>query len=193
MKLDPSNQSGVFLGFATHKNVYGAQILTDKSIITAKHQVAFDEKLLPFLEKDNTNSRMRHLQWLLGRKGKSPSISNDDQSCESVHGASTHALYMPDDEASSDDDEVTTLMQDIETLSKNPPFSILEPQPKRTHALHPRPAKKKQRQPNAEAESEGGTDSVRRSSRVNKRSADVSPQPDGVQSGKKVHLSLIHI
>lgn len=187
-KLDPSNQSGVFLGYATQKNVYGAQILTDKSVITARHQVAFDENLLPFLEKDNSNSRMKHLQWLLGRKGQPPSISNDDLSCESGH-TSKNALYLPDDdEQSSDDDEVTTLMQDIETLSKHPPFSILEPQPKRTHALHPRLTKKKQRQAK-EAESEGGTASIRRSSRARKRSVDVSPQPDNVQSGKKVQKS----
>ena len=89
-KLDPSNQSGVFLGYATRKNVYGAQILTDKSVITARHQVAFDENLLPFLEKDNSNSRMKHLQWLLGRKGQPPSISNDEQSCESGPYRLTH-------------------------------------------------------------------------------------------------------
>ena len=35
-KLDPKNQSAVFLGFAHNRNVYGAQILVENSIITAK-------------------------------------------------------------------------------------------------------------------------------------------------------------
>ena len=32
-KLDPKNQSGVFLGFAHNRNVYGAQILVENAII----------------------------------------------------------------------------------------------------------------------------------------------------------------
>ncbi len=50
-KLDPKNQSGVFLGFAHRRNIYGAQILVDKAIITAKHQIAYDVELFPFLAR----------------------------------------------------------------------------------------------------------------------------------------------
>ena len=39
-KLDPKNQSRVFFGFAHGRIIYGAQILVDKAIITAKHQIA---------------------------------------------------------------------------------------------------------------------------------------------------------
>ena len=175
-KLDPSNQSGVFLGFGTHENVYGAQILAEKSVITARRQVAFDDKLLPFLERDNSNSRMRHLQWLLGRKPKP--LVPDTSTCSGSESDTFHkSLFLPDDsgDVSSDDDEVNNLMQDVERLSQDPPFSILEPQPKRTHTLRPRPSNE-----SAEGvEREGGTgnQATARTSRVRKRSslADASP------------------
>ena len=67
-KLDPKNQSGVFLGFAHRRNIYGAQILVDKAIITAKHQIAYDVELFPFMQRDNSNDRMQFLQSLLNRK-----------------------------------------------------------------------------------------------------------------------------
>jgi hypothetical protein len=54
-KLDPKNQSGVFLGFDHRRNIYGAQILVDKSIITAKHQISYDIELFPFQQRDNSN------------------------------------------------------------------------------------------------------------------------------------------
>jgi hypothetical protein len=67
-KLDPKNQSGVFLGFAHRRNIYGAQILVGKAIITAKHQIAYDVELFPFQQKDNSNDRLQFLQSLLKRK-----------------------------------------------------------------------------------------------------------------------------
>jgi hypothetical protein len=67
-KLDLKNQSGVFLGFAHRKNIYGAQILVDKAIITAKHQIAYDLELFPFQQSDNSNDRLQFLQLLLKRK-----------------------------------------------------------------------------------------------------------------------------
>ena len=60
-KLDPKNQSGVFLGFAHNLNVYGAQILVDNAIITAKLQIAYDTELFPFHQRDNSNPRMQFL------------------------------------------------------------------------------------------------------------------------------------
>ena len=50
-KLYPKNQSGVFLGFAHTRNIYGAQILVDKAFITAEHQIAYE--LFPFQQRDN--------------------------------------------------------------------------------------------------------------------------------------------
>ena len=58
-KLDPKNQSGVFLGFAHRRNLYGAQILVDKSIITARHQIAYDIELFPFQKRGNPNDRFQ--------------------------------------------------------------------------------------------------------------------------------------
>jgi hypothetical protein len=64
-KLDPKNQSGVFLGFAHNRNVYGAQILVENAIITAKLKVAYDTELFPFHQRDNSNPRMQFLTWFI--------------------------------------------------------------------------------------------------------------------------------
>ena len=67
-KLDPVNQVGIFLGFATHEGVYGSQILTSNhSIVTAKYQVAYDNDLMPLVSSDASNPRMKPLLQLLGR------------------------------------------------------------------------------------------------------------------------------
>ena len=49
-KLDAIDQPGVFVGFANRRNTYGSVILTDKSLIVAGHQVAYDESTLPSLQ-----------------------------------------------------------------------------------------------------------------------------------------------
>ena len=56
-KLDPKNEVGVFLGFATRKNTYGAQILVQKSVITAKQQIAYDIELFPFTRARSKDTR----------------------------------------------------------------------------------------------------------------------------------------
>jgi hypothetical protein len=59
-KLDPLNLAGTFLGFATLKGTYGSCILTDKNtIISARHQVAYDEELMPRHSIDSTNPRLK--------------------------------------------------------------------------------------------------------------------------------------
>ena len=66
-KLDPVNQAGVFLGFAHWEGIYGSQILvSDNTIVTARYQVAYDENLMPLINSDVSNPRMKHLQKLFG-------------------------------------------------------------------------------------------------------------------------------
>ena len=67
-KLDPVNQAGIFLGFATHDGVYGSQILTpNHTIDTAKNQVAYDNNLMPLVSSDASNPRMKSLMQFLRR------------------------------------------------------------------------------------------------------------------------------
>jgi len=132
-KIDPKNEVGVFLGFATRKNMYGAQILVQKSVITAKHQIAYDIELFPFTEKDNSNNRLQFFQWLLNRKATSISAASDK--IDLAKSAPEKSLHTLDEvvtiEDSSDDEEVENLMQDVENLSRVPPFNILEPETQR--------------------------------------------------------------
>ena len=139
-KLDPKNQSGVFLGFAHRRNIYGAQILVDKSIITAKHQIAYDIELFPFQQRDNSNDRLQFLQWLLKRKTATIShvaLDNDNPNSETPN----ITPYPPNNsisiDDSSDDEHVSNLMQDVDNLSKVPPFNILDTEARRTDvSLH---------------------------------------------------------
>ena len=137
-KLDPKNQSGVFLGFAHNRNVYGAQILVENSIITAKLQVAYDTELFPFHQRDNSNPRMQFLTWLLNRKIMPPISTISDSS--SLAPLDSQSPYTPDKvtiDVSSDDEEVSNLMQDVQNLSRVPPFNVLDPGAKRSDtSLH---------------------------------------------------------
>ena len=84
-KLDPKNQSGVFLGFAHRRIKFGAQILVEKSIITAKHEVAYDIELFPVQQRNNSNDRIQFLQWLPKRKSASISdIASDNDNLNSA-------------------------------------------------------------------------------------------------------------
>jgi hypothetical protein len=124
-KLDPKNQSGVFLGFAHRRNIYGTQILVDKAIITARHQIAYDVELFPFLQRDNSNDCMQFLQSLLKRK----TAPISDSALDNDHLNSDATTPYPNSIAiddSSDDEQVTNLMQDVDNLSKVPPFNILD-------------------------------------------------------------------
>ena len=138
-KLEPKNEAGVFLGFAHNKNTYGAQILIDKAVITANSQIAYDTELFPFTSENNSNNRMQFLQWLLNRKAASLSISTNPDNAV-LADLDSEKLHTPDTvtvDDSSDDEEVTNLMQDIESLSRVPPFNILDPDTKRSDtSLH---------------------------------------------------------
>jgi hypothetical protein len=136
-KLDPKNQSGVFLGFAHRRNIYGAKILLDKAIITAQHQIAYDIELFPFQQRDNSNDRLQFLQLLLKRK--IASISDTALDNDHLNSATTEP-YFPNDsitDDSSDDEQVTNLMQDVDNLSKVPPLNILDSETRRSEvSLH---------------------------------------------------------
>jgi hypothetical protein len=135
-KLDPKNQSGVFLGFAHRRNIYDAQISADKVIITAKHQIAYDVELFPFLQRDNSNDRMQFLQSLLKRKTAPISDSALDNDHLNSDATATYPNNIATDD-SSDDEQVTNLMQDVDNLSKVPPFNILDSETRRSDvSLH---------------------------------------------------------
>jgi hypothetical protein len=135
-RLDPKIQSGVFLGFAHRRNIYGAQISVDKAIITAKHQIAYDVELFPFQQRDNSNDRMQFLQSLLKRKTAPISDSALDNDHLNSDATAPYPTGITIDD-SSDDEQVTNLMQDVDNLSKVPPFNILDAETRRSDvSLH---------------------------------------------------------
>ena len=113
-KLDPVNQAGVFLGFAHWEGIYGSQILvSDNTIVTARYQVAYDENLMPLINSDVSNPRMKHLQKLLGRGPSSDLMPGSDSGSSILEQADEPIapLYVDkdteqDQDESSDDDRV---------------------------------------------------------------------------------------
>jgi hypothetical protein len=129
----------VFLGFAHRRNIYGAQILVDKSILTSKHHIAYDIDLFPFQKRNNSNDRLQFLQWLLKRKTATifnVALDSDNPNSET----SITTPYLPNSitiDDSSDDEHVSNLMQDIDNLSKVLPFNILDSEARRNDvSLH---------------------------------------------------------
>jgi len=190
-KLDPKNQSGVFLGFAHRRNIYGAQILVDKSIITAKHQIAYDIELFPFQQRDNSNDRLQFLQWLLKRKTATIShvaLDNDNPNSET----SNITPYSPNNsisiDDSSDDEHVSNLMQDVDNLSKVPPFNILDTEARRTDvSLHVPP------KANPDAEEEiTASPNQRRSSRHKRSSLSKMPVNLSLKQHQRDQRSLTY-
>jgi hypothetical protein len=105
----------------------------ENAIITAKLQVAYDTELFPFHQRDNSNPRMQFLTWLLNRKIMHPVSTISDSS--SLAPLVSPTPYTPDEmtiDVSSDDEEVTNLMQDVLNLSRVPPFNVLDPGARRS-------------------------------------------------------------
>jgi hypothetical protein len=182
-KLDSKNQSGVFLGFAHRRNIYGAQILVDKSVITANYQIAYDVELFPFQQRDNSNDRLQFLQSLLKRK--TAPVSDSALGNDHLISATTEP-YFPNSitiDNSSDDEQVINLMQDVDNLAKVPPFNILDSETRRSDvSLHVPP----KANPNDDEEFTASP-SQRRSSR-HKRSSlsnDVSESPSSKLVAKR--------
>jgi hypothetical protein len=116
----------------------GAQILVENNIITEKMQVAYDTELFPFHQRDNSNPHMQFLTWLLNRKIMPPVSTISDSS--SLAPLDLQTPYTPDEvtiDVSSDDEEVTNLMQDVQNLSRVPSFNVLDPSAKHSDtSLH---------------------------------------------------------
>jgi hypothetical protein len=151
-KLDPLNLQGTFLGFATIRGCYGSVILTDKgTLVSARHNVAYDEELMPRHDLSATNPRLRALQWLIGRgpdhatsslpfkaSDRTPLQSDIEQAPTADNSANPilpDASHQLDDvvssDESSDDDEVKEVLSQITPESHlNVPSHSIFPPPK---------------------------------------------------------------
>ena len=82
-------------------------------------------------QRDNSNDRMQFLQSLLKRK----TAPISDSALDNDHLNSDATAQYPNSIAiddSSDDEQVTNLMQDVDSLSKVPPFNILDSETRRS-------------------------------------------------------------
>ena len=183
-KLDPVNQSGVFLGFAHWEGIYGSQILTsDNTIVTARYQVAYDENLMPLINSDVSNPRMKHLQKLLGRGPPSECMPGSDSGSSALEQEEPIApLYVDKDteqDQSSDDDLVDEIMSLPDEYANLPPFNFLDPLAvQRPNLLPSQSDKSAQEQDEREPASTLSTSKPRRSKRV--RPSEVKASSDTV-------------
>ena len=147
-KLDAMNQPGVFVGFANLRNTYGSVILTDKSLIVAGHQVAYDESTLPYLQKSKSDSRQSYINWLLGRV-QHTQVSPTD-SALSQHSSQDSPLVGPSESFaepfesqieidSSDDEQVDSVIAGMTDEQKSiPAFNTFHPKLPNNHQYLPR-------------------------------------------------------
>ena len=187
-KLDPVNQAGVFLGFAHWEGIYGSQILvSDNTIVTARYQVAYDENLMPLINSDVSNPRMKHLQKLLGRGPSSDLMLGSDSGSSILEQADEPIapLYVDkdteqDQDESSDDDLVEQIMSLPEEYANVPPFNVLDPLAVKRPNLLPAQCDKsaQEQEEQEESASTQSTSYPRRSKR--KRQSEVKASSDSV-------------
>jgi hypothetical protein len=52
-----TNQPGIFLGYATYNNIYGAVLFAEKALVVGRLQIAFDPNFFPLTDKCSDNPR----------------------------------------------------------------------------------------------------------------------------------------
>jgi hypothetical protein len=74
-----TNQPGIFLGYATYNNIYGAVLFAEKAVVVGRLQIAFDPNFFPLTDKSSDNPRYKFLHALLGRgSGAIDAVDNAD-------------------------------------------------------------------------------------------------------------------
>lgn len=127
-----TNQPGVFLGFATYNNVFGAVLFTEKALVVGRLQVAFDPNLFPFTDKSSDNPRFKFLHTLLGRGSHAIDDADKFVSDDAVEvdlqdsSSAPHPPSDADDAVSSDDDDASkVLLSELLQSSPVPAFNPL--------------------------------------------------------------------
>ena len=112
------------MGYATHRKVFGAVILTDKnSLVVARRNVAFDEGTMPYHRKRNSSDRLQHLNWLIGRVGSDIADKDMDEDSSLAPTAPEHepddALVVDEPNYNNDDGESSEDEADVVHQLKN--------------------------------------------------------------------------
>jgi hypothetical protein len=66
-RFDLTNQTGIFLGYATYNNIYGAVLFAEKALVVDRVQIAFDLNFFPLTDKSSDNPRFKFLHTLNDR------------------------------------------------------------------------------------------------------------------------------
>ena len=132
-----TNQPGVFLGYATYNNIYGAVLFAEKALVVGRLQIAFDPNFFPFIDKKSDNPRYKFLHALLGRGSDAIDTAADNADCgDAVEvdlqdpSSAPNPPSDPDDAVSSDDDDATkALLSELLQSSPVPAFNPLRADP----------------------------------------------------------------
>jgi hypothetical protein len=109
-RFDLTNQPGIFLGYATYNNIYGAVLFAEKALVVGRLQIAFDPNFFPLTDKSSDNPRFKFLHALLGRGSDALDAATDNDDVEVDLQDSSSAPNPPsdaDDAVSSDDDDAS--------------------------------------------------------------------------------------
>jgi hypothetical protein len=132
-RFDLTNQPGIFLGYATYSNIYGAVLFEEKALVVGRLQIAFDRNFFPLTEKSSDNPRFKFLHALLGRGSDALDAATDNNAVEVELQDSSSAPNPPsdaDDAVSSDDDDASkALLSELLQSSSVPAFNPLRAEP----------------------------------------------------------------
>ncbi len=128
---------GIFLGYATYNNIYGAVLFAEKALVVGRLQIAFDPNFFPRTDKSSDNPRYKFLHSLLGRGPGALDAAADnavlDDAMEVDLQDSSSAPNPPsdaDDAVSSDDDDASkALFSELLQSSPVPAFNPLRADP----------------------------------------------------------------
>ena len=124
-------------------------ILTDKTLIVAGHQVAYDESTLPYVQKSKSDSRQSYINWLLGRV-QHTQVSPVNDNALAQHSSQDSPLVGPSesfaelfethiDIDSSDDEQVDSVIAGMTDEQKSiPAFNTFHPKLPDKHMYLPR-------------------------------------------------------
>jgi hypothetical protein len=136
-RFDLASQPGIFLGYATYNNIYGAVHFAEKALVVGRLQIAFDPNFFPLTDKSSDNPRYKFLHALLGRGSAAIDVAADNTCLDDAvevdlqdSSSALNAFSDPDDAVSSDDDDVSkVLLSELLQSSPVPAFNPLRADP----------------------------------------------------------------
>ncbi len=72
------SRTGIFLGYATYNNIYGAVLFAEQALVVGRLQIGFDPNFFPLTDMSSDDPRDKFLHALLGRGSDALDAATDN-------------------------------------------------------------------------------------------------------------------